>query len=197
LSTNLKPSQQEVEEAVKILIRWIGDDPNRSALKKTPARVARAYQEMFAGYQQDPESILATTFKPEQADSGFILVKNIRAVSHCEHHMLPFIGTVHIGYVPGDSGVLGLSKFARLVEAFSKRLQTQERLTYEIAREIDQKLKPKGVKVMMDSTHYCMSIRGVQKHEATTLTSQAFGCMKTDQLLDQQMRQAIDAKQSW
>lgn len=168
--TNGRPTQQEAEDAVRVLLRWTGDDPSREGLLDTPKRVAAAYRELFAGYDQSPEDILGRTFEEVSGYKDMVLVRDIPFYSHCEHHMVPIIGKTHVAYLPKDR-VLGLSKIARLVEVFGRRLQTQEALTAQIAHAIQEVLAPRGVAVMIDAEHLCMAMRGVQKQGSTTLTT--------------------------
>ncbi|OJU72041.1 MAG: GTP cyclohydrolase I FolE, partial [Rhizobiales bacterium 63-7] len=165
-----RPSQQEAEDAVRVLLRWAGDDPAREGLLDTPKRVAKAYRELFAGYDQSPEDVLGRTFEEVAGYDDMVLVRDIPFFSHCEHHMVPIIGKAHVAYIP-DGRVLGLSKIARVVEIFGRRLQTQETMTAQIADAIDSSLRPRGVAVMIEAEHMCMAMRGVQKQGSTTLTS--------------------------
>ena len=174
-----RPTQQEAEEAVRVLLRWAGDDPSREGLLDTPSRVAKAYRELFGGYDLAPEDVLGRTFEEVAGYDDMVLVKDIPFYSHCEHHMVPIIGKAHIAYLP-DGKVLGLSKMARVVEIFARRLQTQETMTAQIARSIDETLRPRGVAVMVEAEHMCMAMRGVQKQGSTTLTSTFTGAFKMD-----------------
>ncbi|ANL46902.1 GTP cyclohydrolase 1 [Rhizobium phaseoli] len=174
-----RPSQQEAEEAVRVLLRWAGDDPTREGLIETPARVAKAYRELFAGYDMAPEDVLGRTFEEVAGYDDMVLVKDIPFYSHCEHHMVPIIGKAHVAYMP-DGRVLGLSKIARVVEIYGRRLQTQETMTAQIARAIDDTLQPRGVAVMIEAEHMCMAMRGVQKQGSTTLTTTFTGTFKTE-----------------
>jgi GTP cyclohydrolase I len=169
-----RPSQEEAEAAVRTLIAWAGDDPTREGLLDTPRRVTKAYREFFAGYQEDPRSILSKTFKEVGGYDDIVLVKDIPFSSHCEHHMVPFIGKAHIAYLPHE-GVVGISKLARLVEVFSKRLQVQEVLTAQIIDAINEHLNPRGAAVLLEAEHMCMSIRGVRAHGALTVTQRFTG----------------------
>lgn len=173
------PSRDEAEEAVRTLIRWAGDDPSREGLRDTPARVARAYREMFAGYRQDGAGELSTVFREVGGYDDMVLVRDIAFASHCEHHMVPFFGRAHIAYFPSD-GVVGLSKLARLVDVFAKRLQTQETLTAQIVEAIEATLAPRGVAAMLEAEHLCMSMRGVQKPGALTVTTRFTGRFRDD-----------------
>ncbi|MBP1849972.1 GTP cyclohydrolase I FolE [Rhizobium halophytocola] len=165
-----KPSREEAEEAVRVLLRWAGDDPNREGLLDTPKRVAKAYQELFGGYDADVDSVLGTTFEEVAGYNDMVLVRDIPFFSHCEHHMVPIIGKAHIGYLP-DNRVIGLSKLARVVDIFGRRLQTQEAMTAQITSAIESALAPRGIAVMIEAEHMCMSMRGVRKSGSTTLTT--------------------------
>jgi GTP cyclohydrolase I len=169
-----RPSREEAEKAVKTLLAWIGENPDREGLLDTPKRVVKAYEELYRGYNEDPTTVLKRTFEEVEGYCDLILVKDISFTSHCEHHMVPFVGKAHIGYYP-SSGVVGLSKLARVVDIFSKRLQTQEALTAQITNTIDDVLKPRGLAVMLEAEHMCMTMRGVQKPGASTITSQFTG----------------------
>lgn len=175
----VRPSADEAREAVRTLIRWAGDNPSREGLIDTPQRVIDAYREFYAGYEEDPEAVLAKTFEEVAGYDEVVLLKNMRFESHCEHHMVPIIGVAHIAYLP-DKKVVGLSKIARLLDVFAKRLQTQELMTQQIADVIEKVLKPHGVAVIIDAAHECMSTRGVHKSESTTVTTQMRGIFKTD-----------------
>lgn len=174
-----RPSEAEAKEAVKTLIRWAGDDPMREGLRDTPQRVVDAYREFYAGYDIDPEDVLARTFDEVQNYDEVVLLKNMRFESHCEHHMVPIIGKAHIAYIPNKK-VVGISKLARLLDVFAKRLQTQEVMTQQIAETIDRVLKPRGVAVIIDAYHECMTTRGVHKSETSTVTSTMLGIFKAD-----------------
>ena len=174
-----RPSREEAEAAVRTLILWAGDDPSREGLTDTPMRVAKAYEQLFKGYREKPEVILDRVFEEVEGYSDIVLVRDITFYSHCEHHMVPFIGKAHVAYYP-TNGVVGLSKLARLVDAFARRLQTQETMTVQIAAAIDRVLQPHGVAVMFDAEHFCMSIRGVQKQGAKTLTTHFTGRFRDD-----------------
>jgi GTP cyclohydrolase I len=176
---NQNISDQEAEEAIEILIRWIGEDPEREGLKSTPKRVVRAYKEYFQGYKEDPAKHLTKTFTEIEDYDDMIIEKDISIRSHCEHHMAPIIGVAHIAYIPSKK-VVGLSKLARVVEAFSKRLQTQERLTMQIAKTIMHVLQPRGVAVTIDAAHQCMTSRGIKKEKTTTVTNYFLGALKED-----------------
>ncbi|MEO8759091.1 MAG: GTP cyclohydrolase I FolE [Devosia sp.] len=170
----LRPSRDEAEAAVRTLIAWAGDDPGREGLLDTPRRVTEAYGEFFVGYEQDAGTILSKTFKEVGGYDDVVLVKDIPFSSHCEHHMVPFVGKAHIAYLPHD-GVVGISKLARLVDVFSKRLQVQENLTAQIIDAINEHLNPRGAAVMLEAEHMCMSIRGVHAHGAKTVTQRFTG----------------------
>lgn len=174
-----KPSREEVEDAVRVLLRWAGDDPNREGLLDTPSRVARAYTEFFAGYDDDPAEILNKTFSETEGYDEMVLLRDIRVESHCEHHMVPIIGRAHVAYLP-NRRVVGLSKLARVVETYSKRLQIQEKLTAQIANTINEILEPKGVAVVIEAAHMCMTTRGVHKTEAGMVTSRMLGAFRDD-----------------
>ena len=176
---NQNISDQEAEEAIEILIRWIGEDPEREGLKSTPKRVVRAYKEYFQGYKEDPAKHLTKTFTEIEDYDDMIIEKDISIRSHCEHHMAPIIGVAHVAYIPSKK-VVGLSKLARVVEAFSKRLQTQERLTMQIAKTIMHVLQPRGVAVTIDAMHQCMTSRGIKKEKTTTVTNYFLGAFKDD-----------------
>jgi GTP cyclohydrolase I len=174
-----RPTQKEAEDAVRVLLRWAGDDPSREGLLDTPARVAKAYKELFSGYAQDPEDVLGRTFEEVAGYDDIVLVKDIPFYSHCEHHMVPIIGRAHIAYLP-NGRVLGLSKMARVVEIYGRRLQTQETMTAQIANAIDETLRPRGVAVMIEAEHMCMAMRGIQKQGSTTLTTTFTGSFKSE-----------------
>lgn len=172
-----KPTRAEAEAAVKTLLRWIGEDITREGLLDTPKRVVKAYEELFSGYHDDPVEVLDRVFEEVDGYSDIVLVRDIPFVSHCEHHMVPIIGKAHIGYYPAN-GVVGLSKLARVVELFARRLQTQEALTAQIANAINESLQPRGLAIMIEAEHMCMSMRGVQKQGATTVTTHFSGAFK-------------------
>ena len=180
MSETFNISTQEAEDAVKILLKFIGEDPTREGLVGTPARVIRSFSELFVGYSIDTDKIISTTFKEVANYSNMVLVKDIAFSSYCEHHMLPIIGKVHVAYLP-DSKVVGLSKIVRIVQAYSKRLQIQERLTEEIAATIMSKLNPKGVAVVIDAEHYCMKLRGVNIGDVTMRTASMYGVFLKDE----------------
>ena len=172
-------SDEKAEEAIKTIIKWLGENPEREGLKSTPKRVIKAYKEYFKGYKQFPEEYLTKTFSEVEGYDDMVIEKNISIQSHCEHHMAPIIGVVHVAYIPAKK-VVGLSKLARVVEAFSKRLQTQERLTMQIAKTIMHVLQPRGVAVTIDASHQCMTSRGVKKQDTTTVTNYFLGAFKDD-----------------
>ena len=172
-------SDKEAEEAFVKILKWIGEDPSREGLLETPKRVTKAFREYFKGYKEDPKEILSKTFGDVDGYDDMVVQKNISVQSHCEHHMAPIIGVAHVAYIPKDR-VVGLSKLARVVEVFSKRLQTQERLTMQIASTIMDSLDAKGVAVSIDSTHQCMTMRGIKKEQATTVTNYYLGKFKDD-----------------
>jgi GTP cyclohydrolase IA len=175
-----KPSRPEAEDAVRTLIRWAGDDPNREGLKGTPGRVVRAYEEWFSGYREDPSKYLQRTFEEVADYDEIVLLRDVRFESHCEHHIAPIIGRVHIGYLPSNR-VIGISKLARLVDAYARRLQVQEKMTAEIARCLEEGLKPHGVGVVVEAQHQCMTTRGVHKSDVTMVTSQMLGVFRTQE----------------
>jgi GTP cyclohydrolase I len=172
-----KPTEEEARQAVRTLLAFTGDDPDREGLIETPDRVVRAYGEFFAGYNDDPEAILSKTFEEVEGYDEMVIVKNIRVESHCEHHMVPILGMGHIAYIP-DRRVVGISKLARILDAFGKRLQTQETMTAQIADIIDKVLQPKGVGVIIDASHQCMTTRGIHKTETSTVTTRMIGAFK-------------------
>ncbi len=174
-----KISDKEAEDAFKTILAWMGEDPNREGLLETPKRVVKAFKEYFKGYNEDPNQILDKTFGDVDGYDDMVIQKNISVQSHCEHHMAPIIGKAHVAYIPKNR-VVGLSKLARVVEVFSKRLQTQERLTMQIANTLMQSLDAKGVAVTIDSTHQCMTMRGIKKEQATTVTNYYLGKFKDD-----------------
>lgn len=180
-----RPSREEAEAAVRTLIAWAGDNPDREGLLETPRRVTKAYGEFFAGYEQDESEVLAKTFKEVGGYDDIVLVKDIPFSSHCEHHMVPFFGKVHIAYLPHD-GVVGLSKLARLVEVYARRLQVQENMTAQIIDAVNEHLNPRGAAVMIEAEHMCMSMRGVRAHGASTVTQRFTGVFAEER--DQQDR---------
>ncbi|MDB3983072.1 GTP cyclohydrolase I FolE [Candidatus Pelagibacter sp.] len=178
LDTN-NVSDKEAEEAFRTIITWLGEDPNREGLLETPKRVMKAYKEYFSGYKVDPSKVLEKTFGDVDGYDDMVIQKNISIQSHCEHHMAPIIGKAHVAYIPKER-VVGLSKLARVVEVFSKRLQTQERLTMQVAKTLKESLDAKGVAVTIDSTHQCMTMRGIKKEQASTVTNYYLGQFKED-----------------
>ena len=174
-----KISDKEAEEAFKTIITWMGEDPNREGLLETPKRVVKAFKEYFKGYKEDPTQVLDKTFGDVENYDDMVVQKNISVQSHCEHHMAPIIGKAHVAYIP-KKRIVGLSKLARVVEVFSKRLQTQERLTMQIANTLMESLDAKGVAVTIDSTHQCMTMRGIKKEQASTVTNYYLGQFKED-----------------
>ena len=174
-----KVSDKEAEEAFKTILTWLGEDPNREGLLETPKRVMKAYKEYFSGYKVDPSKVLEKTFGDVDGYDDMVIQKNISIQSHCEHHMAPIIGKAHVAYIPKER-VVGLSKLARVVEVFSKRLQTQERLTMQVAKTLMESLDAKGVAVTIDSTHQCMTMRGIKKEQASTVTNYYLGQFKED-----------------
>ena len=179
LKDSEKISEKEAEEAFIKIIKWLGEDPTREGLKSTPKRLIKAYKEYFKGYSEDPAKILEKTFGDVQGYDDMVIQKNISVQSHCEHHLAPIIGIAHVAYIPNER-VVGLSKLARVVEVFSKRLQTQERLTMQIAKSLMEALDAKGVAVSIDATHQCMTTRGIKKEQATTVTNYYLGQFKED-----------------
>lgn len=175
----LKPSREEAENAVRTLIRWAGDDPQREGLRDTPKRVAAAFEEWFEGYSAEPEDILKRTFEETDGYDEMVLLKDIRFESHCEHHLAPIIGKAHVAYLP-NRRVVGISKLARLVEAYAKRLQIQEKMTAQIANTIDETLQPMGVAVVIEAAHQCMTTRGVHKSGVVMVTSRMLGAFRTN-----------------
>jgi GTP cyclohydrolase I len=188
-----RPSRAEAEAAVRTLIRWAGDEPDREGLDGTPARVVRAYEEWFTGYGEDPAELLQRTFEEAGGYDEIVLLRDIRFESHCEHHMAPIIGRAHIGYLPRNR-VVGISKLARLVEVYARRLQIQERMTAEIANTIDRVLNPHGVAVVIEGTHTCMTTRGVHKSQASMVTSRMLGVFRDRAETRQEFLSAIDLR---
>ena len=176
---NNQISDKKAEEAIQTIIKWIGENPEREGLKSTPSRVIKAYKEYFQGYNEDPSKYLMKTFTEVDGYDDMVIEKNISLRSHCEHHMAPIVGFVHVAYIPSKK-VVGLSKLARVVDAFSKRLQTQERLTMQIAKTIMDVLQPRGVAVTIDAIHQCMTSRGIKKENTTTITNYFLGAFKDD-----------------
>ena len=177
---NPDPSREEAMKAVKSLIAWAGDNPNREGLIETPKRVVDAYKEFFDGYKMNPDEILSKTFEEVEGYDEMVIIKNIRLESHCEHHIVPILGIAHVAYMPNKK-VVGISKLARLVDVYAKRLQIQETLTAQIAETIQRVLDPLGVAVLIDASHQCMTTRGVHKPESSTVTKRMLGVFKTDE----------------
>jgi GTP cyclohydrolase I len=188
-----KPTQVEAENAVRTLIAWAGDNPDREGLKETPKRVVNAYREFFSGYEEDPKKILGKTFEEVDGYDDMVLLKDMRMESHCEHHMVPFIGKACIAYLP-DSKVVGISKIARLLDVFAKRLQTQETMTSQIANTINEVLKPRGVAVLIDAEHQCMTTRGIHKTGTSTVTKVMLGEFKENPKLEKKFLMLIANK---
>ena len=176
---SVRPTREEAMEAVKTMLAWAGDDPTREGLLETPKRVVKAYEEFFSGYNMDPDEILNKTFEEVAGYDEMIIIKDIRLESHCEHHMVPILGKAHLAYIPNNR-VVGISKLARIVDVYGKRLQTQETMTAQIANSIQRVLDPKGVAVVIDAGHQCMTTRGIHKTNATTITSQMLGIFRSD-----------------
>jgi GTP cyclohydrolase I len=189
----IRPTQEQAEEAVRTLIAWAGDNPNREGLIETPKRVANAYKEFFSGYNQDPVAIIGKTFEEVAGYDDIVLLKDMRFESHCEHHMVPIIGVAHIAYIP-DQKVVGISKIARLLEVFAKRLQTQETMTAQIADTINFALKPKGVAVLIDAKHQCMTTRGIHNISTCTITKRMLGQFQKDSNLEDRFLNLIANK---
>jgi GTP cyclohydrolase I len=188
-----RPSRTQAEDAVRTLIKWAGDDPDREGLRATPARVARAYEEWFSGYQDDPRAYLQRTFEEVAGYDEMVLLRDIRFESHCEHHLAPIIGRVHIGYLPRKR-VVGISKLARLVAVFARRLQIQEKMTAEIAQCLNAGLKPYGVGVVVEATHECMTTRGVHSTGVTMVTSRLLGAFRTQPQTRQEFLSALNLR---
>jgi GTP cyclohydrolase I len=190
-SSETTPLDFEIEQAFRLVLRWIGEDPDRDGLRETPARLVRASQEYFSGYRQDPEQILRKTFAETGGYDEMVVLRGIPFESHCEHHVAPIIGRAWVGYLP-DRRVVGISKLARMVEAYAKRLQIQERMTAQIANTIDQVLKPRGVAVVIKAAHHCMSSRGVHLHGTDMVTSRMLGCFRDDPMSRQEFLSMVD-----
>ena len=190
---NPNPSREEAMRAVKTLIAWAGDNPDREGLIETPKRVVKAYEEFFEGYKIDPTEILSKTFEEVEGYDEMVLIKNIKLESHCEHHIVPILGKAHIAYMP-KKRVVGISKIARLVDVFAKRLQIQETLTSQIAETLQSVLDPLGVAVLIDASHQCMTTRGVHKPESSTVTKKMIGIFKEDKILQSQFMELINQK---
>jgi GTP cyclohydrolase I len=190
-----RPTREEAEAAVRTLIAWAGDDPTREGLADTPGRVAEAFEEFFAGYDGDPYEALSRTFEDVQGYDDLVMLRDIRIESHCEHHMLPIIGVAHIAYLPRGR-VVGISKLARVVDIYAKRLQTQETMTAQIAHAIEEVLQPRGVAVMIDALHECMTTRGVRKPGTTTITTRFTGVFKTDPAYRERFMQLVNGQRT-
>ena len=190
LDERTRPSKEEAEAAVRTLIEWAGDDPDREGLKGTPDRVARAYQEFFAGYNEDPIALLSTTFEETADYDEMIVLRDIRLESHCEHHLVPIIGKAHIGYLPAER-VVGISKLGRLIDAYAKRMQIQETLTSQIANTLYEVLKPRGVGIVIEAAHQCMTTRGVHKPGVKMVTSRMLGSFRDELTVRQQFLDMI------
>jgi GTP cyclohydrolase IA len=190
-----KPTQEEAEAAVRTLIAWAGDDPHREGLTDTPRRVTKAYAEYFAGYTQDPSAILSRTFAEVAGYDDMVLLRDIGFTSHCEHHIAPFYGRAHVAYLPHEA-VVGISKVARVVEVFARRLQTQETMTAQIANSLHEDLGSRGSAVMIEAVHTCMASRGVQKHNVATITTQFTGEFKTNPMLQVRFMEIVRSPQS-
>ena len=177
MTDNKKPTREEAEAAVRTMLAWAGDNPDREGLVETPKRVVRAYEQFFAGYEMDPKEVLTKVFEEVEGYDEMVIVKDIRVESHCEHHIVPILGKAHVGYLP-NKRIVGISKLARVVDIFGKRLQTQEVMTAQIANVINEVLEPKGVAVVMNAKHQCMTTRGVHKPESSTITSTMLGAFR-------------------
>jgi GTP cyclohydrolase IA len=187
-----RPSQEEAEEAVRTLIAWAGDDPTRQGLVDTPKRVVKAYKEFFKGYSEDPLQALSRTFDEDEGYDDIVMLRDIEFNSHCEHHIVPFIGRAHVAYLPSNS-VVGISKLARVVDIYAKRLQTQESMTAQIAKAIDKALEPRGTAVLIEAVHQCMSLRGVNKRNVATITTQFTGEFKSVPALQARFMELVRA----
>ena len=177
MTDNKKPTREEAEAAVRTMLAWTGDNPDREGLIETPKRVVRAYEQFFAGYEMDPKEVLSKVFEEVEGYDEMVIVKDIRVESHCEHHIVPLLGKAHVGYLP-NKRIVGISKLARVVDIFGKRLQTQEVMTAQIANVINEVLEPRGVAVVMNAKHQCMTTRGVHKPESSTITSTMLGAFR-------------------
>jgi GTP cyclohydrolase I len=191
-ATPMNVTQDDVEQAVRTILQWIGENPDREGLLETPTRVARAYKSYFSGYEQNPEEYLRKTFEETAGYDEMVLLRNIPFQSHCEHHLAPIVGHAWVGYVP-QTRVVGISKLARVVEAFANRLQIQERLTAEIANGIERVLQPQGVAVVLKASHHCISARGVKKHGVDLTTSRMLGCFRTDPMSRQEFLAMVNS----
>jgi GTP cyclohydrolase I len=188
-----RPTQEQAEEAVRTLIAWAGDDPGREGLHETPRRVTKAFREYFKGYEKDPYDALSRTFTETEGYDDIVMLRDIEFNSHCEHHMAPFIGRAHVAYLP-NSKVVGISKLARVVEIFARRLQTQETMTAQIGTVIDHALKPRGVAVMLEAVHQCMSLRGVNKRNVVTITTHFTGEFRSNPVMQQRFMDLVRAE---
>ena len=177
MTDNKKPTREEAEAAVRTMLAWTGDNPDREGLVETPKRVVRAYEQFFAGYEMDPKEVLSKVFEEVEGYDEMVIVKDIRVESHCEHHIVPILGKAHVGYLP-NKRIVGISKLARVVDIYGKRLQTQEVMTAQIANVINEVLEPKGVAVVINAKHQCMTTRGVHKPESSTITSTMLGAFR-------------------
>lgn len=187
-----RPSQEEAEEAVRTLIAWAGDDPTRQGLVDTPKRVVKAYKEFFKGYSEDPLQALSRTFDEDEGYDDIVMLRDIEFNSHCEHHIVPFIGRAHVAYLPSHA-VVGISKLARVVDIYARRLQTQESMTAQIAKAIDKALEPKGTAILIEAVHQCMSLRGVNKRNVATITTQFTGEFKSNPVLQGRFMELVRA----
>jgi GTP cyclohydrolase IA len=186
-----RPSRSEVEAAVRTMLRWTGDNPDRDGLRDTPKRVTKAFEEYFRGYAEDPEQILSTTFEETEGYDEMIVLRGIRFESHCEHHMAPIIGRAWVAYIP-NGRVVGISKLARIVEVYAKRLQIQEKMTAQIANAIDNVLQPQGVGVLLKAEHFCMTARGIMKPGTDLVTSRMLGCFRDNPVTRQEFLSIIE-----
>jgi GTP cyclohydrolase I len=191
MNSDKKPTRAEVEAAVRTILRWTGDDPTRDGLLDTPARVVRAYEEYFRGYNSDPKAILQKTFEEIEGYDEMITLRGIRFESHCEHHMAPIIGRAWVAYIP-NGRVVGISKLARIVEVYAKRLQIQEKMTAQIANAIDKVLQPQGVGVVLKAEHFCMTARGIMKPGTDLVTSRMLGCFRDSAITRQEFMSIVD-----
>jgi len=187
----VRPTRQDVEAAVRTILRWTGDDPDRDGLRDTPKRVTKAFEEYFRGYNEDPEQILSTTFEETEGYDEMIVLRGIRFESHCEHHMAPIIGRAWVAYIP-NGRVVGISKLARVVEVYAKRLQIQEKMTAQIANAIDEVLRPQGVAVVLKAEHFCMTARGIMKPGTDLVTSRMLGCFRDSAVTRQEFLSMIE-----
>ena len=193
MTDNKKPTREEAEAAVRTMLAWTGDNPDREGLVETPKRVVRAYEQFFAGYEMDPKEVLSKVFEEVEGYDEMVIVKDIRVESHCEHHIVPILGIAHVAYMPKNR-VVGISKIARLVDIFAKRLQIQETLTSQIAETLQNVLDPLGVAVLIDASHQCMTTRGVHKPESSTVTKKMIGVFRDDQNLHSEFMELINQK---